>query len=332
MIQRDSVQRVPLAHGVEVGTPVALFARPWRCHRAPACLRSRNARGLGLRGGFVPDRPCFDRRADPRPTAAKRQQRQQEQGCARPAPQARSAGMKAHQRAAPGRSGTNRTGSSAVWTRPCALRSISTRCCWRVPTGSTRRPPWRKLLEQRVGHRRCGGCHQDGVEGGGILQPQRAVRVLQPHVVHVELPQLDARFHHQRGEALDRVHLARKPRQQGSLVAATSTDLEHLAQGLAGTRELEHARHHPRVGDGLAEADGKSDILIGAVCQRLIHENVPGHLGQRGQHRFVADALISQPLDHAQPRALRGHADAGMPVHGQPRPGAGPASRRLPPP
>ena len=63
-------------------------------------------------------------------------------------------------------------------------------------------------------------------------------------------------------------------------------------------------------GNGLAETERQRVVLVGAGGERLVDEDVAGNLAHGRQHHFVADALVAQALDHAQARALRGHADA----------------------
>ena len=173
-----------------------------------------------------------------------------------------------------------------------------------------------ELVEQIARHLGEGGGDDDGIEGRKIACAIEAVAVLRFDVVDPQLAQADARFADQCGDALHRHHFARKLRQYGSLVAAAETDLEHTAErpalpGLAVPRQFGHARDNVGIGNGLAETDRQRVVLVGTGLQCLVDEQVARHRPHRGQHGFVLDALLAQPLDHAAARARRGHADAG---------------------
>jgi hypothetical protein len=80
-------------------------------------------------------------------------------------------------------------------------------------------------------------------------------------------------------------------------------------------QELRHERDDRRARDGLAVADGKRRVLVGARSDALVHEGVPRNLGHRAEHALVGDAFAAQRIDHAKPRALGGHADAVARAH-----------------
>lgn len=63
------------------------------------------------------------------------------------------------------------------------------------------------------------------------------------------------------------------------------------------------------LGDGLAEADGQCVVLVGAMGQRLLDEQVPGRAADGLQHPRIDDAALAQALHQPLARTPRGHAD-----------------------
>jgi hypothetical protein len=59
-------------------------------------------------------------------------------------------------------------------------------------------------------------------------------------------------------DALDGKHLLRQHAEDRRLIAAAGADLERLAQFAAGDQDLDHARHHEGLRNGLAETQGSA--------------------------------------------------------------------------
>ncbi len=57
-------------------------------------------------------------------------------------------------------------------------------------------------------------------------------------------------------------------------------------------------------------ADRQRGVLVGARCQRFVHEQVTRHGADGVEHALVDDAGFAQAVDQTVAHALRGHADA----------------------
>src|SRR3569623_1450781 len=86
-------------------------------------------------------------------------------------------------------------------------------------------------------------------------------------------------------------------------------------------QRLAHQRHHERLRNGLAVAEGQGRIDIGAAGECFVDQylarGVPDHFEYRG---IVYAASLQAPYQ-AVARALRGHANAAMLlIHRSPSP------------
>jgi hypothetical protein len=69
-------------------------------------------------------------------------------------------------------------------------------------------------------------------------------------------------------------------------------------------QDLDIARLHPRLGDGLAAADGECRVFVGAVLDALGHEPMPRHEADGTEDTEVVNALRLQGLHQARAIAL----------------------------
>ena len=98
----------------------------------------------------------------------------------------------------------------------------------------------------------------------------------------------------QRGNQLDRVHVADEFPQDGGLVAAPA-DLDHPLIGLRFDR-FRHECHDVRLGVGLIPANRQRPVLMGRVRIRIGGKLAPRHPFQGAQHAVVCDPLSGDLL------------------------------------
>ena len=171
------------------------------------------------------------------------------------------------------RIGTKRTPISRSRRMPFASRSMRSSSWSRPPTGSTRRPPTRELVDQRLRHVAGSGRHDDRVEGRLLGPAAIAVADAHVHVRVAEPRQVGARPLAELLHDLDRVDLARELGEHRRLVARAGPDLEH-ALVAAQPQLLRHVGHHVRLRDRLAAADRERPVFVGVVAQLVGHQLV----------------------------------------------------------
>ena len=111
-------------------------------------------------------------------------------------------------------------------------------------------------------------------------------------------------------EAFDRIDLFGQLRQDRCLIAAAGTDFQRFAEG--GTpveQQFDHARNDIGLRNGLPHAQRQGGIFISARGECLFDEDMPGNSCHRLEDGFTAYPFFAEALDHARPRALRGHAN-----------------------
>jgi hypothetical protein len=113
-----------------------------------------------------------------------------------------------------------------------------------------------KLLKQCRRHTGPGSCHDDTVKWSRLGQPELAIGVFETDVELLQGAHVGLGFFEQRREALNRINLVGQLGQHGSLVTATSANLQRLAQCLpAVEQQFDHARHDVGLRDGLPHAE-----------------------------------------------------------------------------
>src|SRR5204862_2599556 len=110
----------------------------------------------------------------------------------------------------------------------------------------------------------------------------------------------------------------------GGLIAAAGTDLEYRVERAAVSGELGHPRHDPWLRDRLSLANRQRCVVVRANLQCFVDEDVTWNGVHRGEHDLVADAVATQPVDHAGAGAIGRHADARMLVADRPHRSAPP--------
>ena len=115
-----------------------------------------------------------------------------------------------------------------------------------------------------------------------------------------DLLQVFPRPRQQGRDPFDGKHLLRQHAEDRRLVAAAGTDLERFAQFSPGDQDFDHARDHKGLRDGLAETEGQSRVVVGAVRQGLFEEDVARNHSHCMQYPRVAYAQHTQALDHAR--------------------------------
>ena len=214
--------------------------------------------------------------------------------------------------------GTKCTASSTVCRTPCGVLSITT-SAW-APlaswSGATRRPPTASWSIQACGiasppaaammaaygaplanppcRRQTAGAHWPGARCAGSRAPCRAgragARCCRPRWPGGSAPRPGSRSR------------CRSP-----------------ARGPAGrwrrspAQQLDHARHHTGLGDGLAQADRQAGVFIGLVDQRGVDKAVALHRAHGRQHLRIEHALrrpACAPCARAPPRVQPEAAEA----------------------
>ena len=112
--------------------------------------------------------------------------------------------------------------------------------------------------------------------------------------------QVLARFLVQAAQAFNRIHLSRQVAEQGRLVAAPGADLQHPAKAARSAvhQQLQHARDHAGLGDGLPQANRQAGVFIGLVDQGAVYKPVPFDRAKGGQYLAIRDAALRQFGDH----------------------------------
>ena len=135
--------------------------------------------------------------------------------------------------------------------------------------------------------------------------------MLQTYVRQLGLAKIGACPVKQGRQPFDGKHLFGQRAENGSLIAATGTDFERLAERFATVeQQLDHAGDNERLRNRLAENQRQGRVLVGPVRQRLADEDVPRYGSHGGEDALVADALFAQALDHPGAGTLRCHAEA----------------------
>ena len=103
--------------------------------------------------------------------------------------------------------------------------------------------------------------------------------------------------------------------EDGGLVARAGADLQHRLRMVAND-EVGHGRDHEGLRDGLVVADRQRGVLVGATCQRLVHEQVARGIPDHFQHGLVVNAFFPQARHQPVAGPLGSHADPlGRTVH-----------------
>ena len=147
---------------------------------------------------------------------------------------------------------------------------------------------------------------------GGVWRPLgkagHAVAKQQMHIGQPERPQQIAGALVQPPQPLDAVDLGRQMAQHGGLVAAASANFQHTAEFArpALAQQLQHARHHAGLGDGLAQAYRQAGVFISLGAQAGIDKAVPLHRSQCLQHGGIRDPAGLEPRHHGLARCDQG--------------------------
>ena len=122
--------------------------------------------------------------------------------------------------------------------------------------------PLGQLPDQFIDQCRRRGGDDDGIERA-VLGPAGAAIIVLGADIHAQRTEALARLSQQVADAFDGVDLQAQRAEHGGLVAGAGTDFQHFLW-----RDLQHgfghARHHPRLRDGLAVADRQGGVFVGA--------------------------------------------------------------------
>ena len=176
---------------------------------------------------------------------------------------------------APGTNGTKRTGSSVCRIEPSASAGDHGQELLAAPKRHHQTPAFAELFQQRFGNVGCGGSHDDRVKGRGLS----STRGDRPRASSARcVMRSSCRLRRARvsscGDALHGVYMARQPRQQSGLDIRSPCRSRAPIQPLPGARQLQHPRHHPRLRNGLPESDRQRGVLVRAMRQRFVDEDV----------------------------------------------------------
>ncbi len=112
-------------------------------------------------------------------------------------------------------------------------------------------------------------------------------------IVQIELAQTAPGLELQRLDPLDRVNMLYQMGEDRRLVPWASANLQHVGR-IVLHQQLGHPRHHVRLRDGLAVADGQGGIIPGLVRHGLVHEQLARHFRDRRQHAKIANILCNE--------------------------------------
>jgi hypothetical protein len=165
--------------------------------------------------------------------------------------------------------------------KPFSPRSIRLITCSALPKGITRRPPGAKLGQQRPGHGGRSGGQDDGIKGRRLRQPEIAIGMLEADMGQLDLAQVVARARQQRARCARRQTPASTACRGWPPGSRSRRRSQASCPGLAtGNQQLDHARNHVGLRDGLAEPERQGRVFIGALRQRRLQENVARHRRQ----------------------------------------------------
>ena len=161
------------------------------------------------------------------------------------------------------------------------------------------------MLEPDLRERRADSRGDDAVVGRAGRMAEHAVAEDEAQPVRPHRRQQLLRLFVQRLQALDRDDTPRHFGEQGGLVAAAGADFQNRTETAETPRvrtaeqQLDHSRHHRRLGDRLAVTDRQAGVFVGLGCERRVDEQMPGHRSESGQHPRLDDAALAQALRHA---------------------------------
>src|SRR5581483_4679390 len=160
-----------------------------------------------------------------------------------------------------------------------------------------------ELAEKRARRLRGRRGDDDRVVGRLRVPADRAVADLERDVVEAEVVEDSARARRERREALDGVDVPAEVGQDGRLIARAGPHLEDpLPPGeLEG---LGHERNGRGMRDRLPVADRERVVVVGAVAERLVDEEVPWDEREGREDAAIAHAALGQLLDHALSRMM----------------------------
>ena len=115
----------------------------------------------------------------------------------------------------------------------------------------------------------------------------------------------------QAAQTLDAVDLARHTAEHRRLVPTASANLQHPPHAAIGlhqsplAQQLNHARHHAGLGNGLPQTNGQAGVLVSLGDQGRIDKLMARHLAHGREHFGVAQAALHQFAHHARTHRRR---------------------------
>ena len=153
-----------------------------------------------------------------------------------------------------------------------------------------------QLLQQGLGNIRSASRHDDDIKGSVGGATGGTIALEQGDVAVAEAPEARPRNVSKRAVPLNRVDMLRNPAENGTSIARTGPDFQHLVTRAYMCR-LDHQRHDVGLGNGLAFLDGKRRIFIGELVVTIAHEHLARHLAHGCQdmpvHHSTCDHLCA---------------------------------------